>query len=115
VGGSLTEILLDLSKDCAGRRDHFDVAMPGILGEDDWIDFQVSNMSRSAAGTVVSKKPGKTVMQKSGLNRSILDQRWAEFSRQLGYKMLWFGGLFFCRTASEYFSNLPALRAYFWR
>ena len=30
--------------------------------------------------------------QKSGLNRSILDQGWAEFRRQLEYKTTWNGG-----------------------
>lgn len=55
-------------------------------------DLQVSNMSRSAAGTV--EQPGKHVRQKAGLNRSILDQGWAEFRRQIEYKMLWAGGLF---------------------
>ena len=30
--------------------------------------------------------------QKSGLNRSILDQAWAETRRQLEYKQLWRGG-----------------------
>ena len=54
-------------------------------------DLQVSNMSRSAAGTV--DKPGRNVRAKTGLNRSILDQGWAEFRRQLEYKMLWAGGL----------------------
>ena len=53
-------------------------------------DLQVSNMSRSAAGTV--EQPGRNVRAKSGLNRSILDQGWAEFRRQLGYKMSWNGG-----------------------
>jgi putative transposase len=55
-------------------------------------DLQVSNMSRSAAGTV--EQPGRNVRAKAGLNRSILDQGWAEFRRQLEYKMLWVGGLF---------------------
>jgi putative transposase len=55
-------------------------------------DLQVSNMSRSAAGTV--EQPGKNVKQKTGLNRAILDQGWGEFRRQLEYKMLWSGGLF---------------------
>lgn len=55
-------------------------------------DLQVGNMSRSAAGTV--EQPGSKVKQKSGLNKAILDQGWAEFRRQLEYKMLWAGGLF---------------------
>lgn len=55
-------------------------------------DLQVKNMSRSASGTV--EQPGRNVRAKAGLNRSILDQGWAEFLRQLEYKMLWAGGLF---------------------
>ena len=55
-------------------------------------DLKVSNMSRSAAGTV--EQPGRKVKQKSGLNKAILDQGWAEFRRQLEYKMLWAGGVF---------------------
>jgi putative transposase len=55
-------------------------------------DLQVSNMSRSAVGTV--EQPGRKVRQKAGLNRAILDQGWAEFRRQLEYKVLWAGGLF---------------------
>lgn len=55
-------------------------------------DLQGSNMSRSAAGSV--EQPGRKVRQKSGLDRSILDQGWAEFRRQLEYKMLWARGLF---------------------
>ena len=54
-------------------------------------DLQVSNMSRSAAGSI--EQPGRNVRAKSGLNRSILDQGWAGFRRQLEYKMLWAGGL----------------------
>ena len=53
-------------------------------------DLQVSNMSKSAAGT--GEKPGKNVRAKSGLNRSILDQGWSEIRRQLGYKLVWHGG-----------------------
>ena len=55
-------------------------------------DLQVKNMSRSASGTV--EQPGRNVRAKAGLNRSILDQGWAEFLRQLEYKMLWAGGRF---------------------
>jgi putative transposase len=54
-------------------------------------DLQVRNMSRSSKGT--SEQHGKRVKQKSGLNRSILDQGWGEFRRQLEYKMAWNGGM----------------------
>jgi putative transposase len=43
-------------------------------------NLQVSNMSRSAAGTV--EQPGKKVKQKTGLNRAILDRGRGEFCRQ---------------------------------
>lgn len=53
-------------------------------------DLQVRNMSRSAAGS--TEAPGKNVKAKSGLNKSILDQGWFEFRRQLEYKLAWNGG-----------------------
>lgn len=53
-------------------------------------DLKVSNMSRSAAGTV--SQPGRNVRAKSGLNRSILDLGWYEMRRQLEYKQIWRGG-----------------------
>ena len=53
-------------------------------------DLKVSNMSKSAKGTI--ENPGKSVKAKSGLNRSILDQGWYEFRRQLVYKQQWLGG-----------------------
>ncbi len=53
-------------------------------------DLQVSNLSKSAKGTL--ENPGKNVSAKSGLNKSILDQCWHEFVRQLGYKLDWAGG-----------------------
>ncbi|QUV86662.1 RNA-guided endonuclease TnpB family protein [Chloracidobacterium aggregatum] len=53
-------------------------------------DLQVRNMSKSAAGT--ADAPGRNVRAKSGLNKSILDQGWFEFRRQLDYKLAWRGG-----------------------
>ncbi len=53
-------------------------------------DLKVRNMSRSASGTV--EAPGKCVRAKSSLNKSILDQGWYEFRRQLAYKLAWLGG-----------------------
>jgi putative transposase len=53
-------------------------------------DLQVRNMSKSAAGS--SETPGRNVKAKSGLNKSILDQGWFEFRRQLDYKQIWRGG-----------------------
>ena len=53
-------------------------------------DLKVRNMSRSASGTL--EAPGKNVRVKSGLNKSILDQGWFEFRRQLAYKLAWLGG-----------------------
>ena len=53
-------------------------------------DLRVSNMTSSAAGSI--QNPGSKVGAKSGLNRSILDQGWAEVRRQLEYKLAWNGG-----------------------
>ena len=49
-------------------------------------------MSRSASGTL--DHPGKNVKAKSGLNKSILDQAWGEFKRQISYKLAWKGGIY---------------------
>jgi putative transposase len=54
-------------------------------------DLQVRNMSQSATGTV--EHPGRNVRAKAALNRSILDQGWDEFRRQLEYKLGWKGGM----------------------
>ncbi len=54
-------------------------------------DLRIKNMSKSAKGT--SEAPGKNVCAKSGLNKSILDQGWYEFRRQLEYKSYWRGGM----------------------
>ena len=47
-------------------------------------DLQISNMTASARGT--ESKPGRNVRAKSGLNRSILQQGWAEILAMLAYK-----------------------------
>jgi len=47
-------------------------------------DLRVTNMTRSAAGTVAC--PGQNVAAKAGLNRVILDAGWAQLRRQLSYK-----------------------------
>ena len=52
--------------------------------------LRVKNMSASAKGTI--EEPGKRVAQKSGLNRSILDQGWSMFAEFLGYKLPPLGG-----------------------
>lgn len=44
-------------------------------------DLQVRHMSKSAKGTIENK--GRNVKAKTGLNRSILDQGWFEFTRRL--------------------------------
>ncbi len=54
-------------------------------------DLQVSNMSKSAKGTM--DEPGRNVAAKSGLNKSILDQGWGMFRTMLTYKQAWRGGM----------------------
>lgn len=53
-------------------------------------DLKVTNMSKSATGSI--EAPERSVKAKSGLNKSILDQGWGEFRRQLEYKQAWLGG-----------------------
>ena len=53
--------------------------------------LQIRNMSASAKGSI--EEPGRHVKAKSGLNKSILDQGWYEFKRQLDYKLFWMGGM----------------------
>ena len=52
-------------------------------------DTALANMTRSAAGT--AEEPGKNVAQKSGLNRSILEQNLGQVRQQLAYKAEWAG------------------------
>ena len=53
-------------------------------------DLRVSNMSKSAKGTM--EEPGRNVAAKSGLNKAILDQGWHGFRVMLEYKQAWRGG-----------------------
>jgi putative transposase len=46
--------------------------------------LRVTNMTRSARGTIT--EPGRNVSQKTGLNRAITAQRWAEFADRLNDK-----------------------------
>ena len=50
-------------------------------------DLRVNKMRKSAKGII--ENPGRNVKVKSGLNRSILDQAWYKFRRQLEYKLSW--------------------------
>ncbi len=54
-------------------------------------DLQIRSMTKSAKGD--REDPGSRVAQKSGLNRSILDQGWGMFKTFLEYKQKWLGGL----------------------
>jgi putative transposase len=54
-------------------------------------DLNIQNMTASARGTV--ERPGRQVRQKSGLNRSILDQSWGVFETLLTYKLDERGGM----------------------
>jgi putative transposase len=71
-------------------------------------DLKVSNMSRSASGTL--EKPGRNVKQKSGLNKAILDQGWAEYRRQLEYKLRWAGGRVIAVPAMSTSRTCPCCR-----
>jgi putative transposase len=50
-------------------------------------DLKTKAMTASAAGD--TEVPGRKVKQKSGLNRSILDQGWAQWATMLTYKIEW--------------------------
>jgi putative transposase len=65
-------------------------------------DLNVSNMSKSAKGR--QEQHGRNVKAKSGLNKSIRDQSWYEFRRQLDDKSHWLGG-FVYTVAPKYTSQ----------
>ena len=54
-------------------------------------DLKITNMTASAKGT--DEEPGHMVKQKSGLNRSILEQGWYAFQQLLSYKLQERGGM----------------------
>jgi len=54
-------------------------------------DLKISNMSKSASGTVA--EPGRMVPQKAGLNREIKNAAWFQFERLLTYKVKERGGV----------------------
>jgi putative transposase len=68
-------------------------------------DLQIKNMSKSSRGN--EEQHGKMVSQKSGLNRSMLDQGWGEFRRQLEYKMIWSGGTLLAVPAHDTSRTCP--------
>lgn len=71
-------------------------------------DLQIKNMTKSAQGTLES--PGRNVKAKTGLNRSILDQGWFEFRRQLQYKLDWNGGVLIAVPAKNTSRTCPRCR-----
>ena len=71
------------------RKDWIEKTTTQLVRDHDVIaveDLKVSNMVRSAQGTV--KAPGKNVAQKRGLNRSIQSQAWALLRQRLEDKAL---------------------------
>jgi putative transposase len=71
-------------------------------------DLQVRNLSQSAKGN--PQAPGHGVRAKSGLNKSILDQGWFEFRRQLHYKLGWNGGILIAAPPHHTSSTCPLCR-----
>jgi putative transposase len=65
--------------------------------------LKVKNMSKSAKGT--ADKHGKMVKQKSGLNKSILDQGWGMFRQFLAYKLKYNYGTELIEVNSQYTSQ----------
>ena len=67
-------------------------------------DWQVRDMSKSSKGS--SEQP--KLRQKSGQHRSILDQGWGEFRRQLSYKLAWKGGMLLAVPAHNTSRTCPS-------
>ncbi len=71
-------------------------------------DLKVKDMSASAQGT--REKPGRTVKQKAGLNKAILDQGWGNFRLYLEYKQARLGGWVTLRQPGLYQPDLFRVR-----
>lgn len=71
--------------------------------------LKIKNMTKSAKGDI--NNPGKYVKAKSGLNKSILDQSWGEFKRQLKYKLEWLNGKF-VEVSPQYTSQKCSICGY---
>ena len=72
------------ARQCDRRKDWGEKASTDIAGRFDVIrveDLQISNMTRSARGTV--EEPGRNVRAKAGLNRAILGSGWGLLVRRL--------------------------------
>lgn len=65
-------------------------------------DLKIRNMSQSSKGTIQS--PSKNIKAKSGLSKSLLDQGFGEFVRQLEYKLNWREG-YLIKVNSRYTSQ----------
>jgi putative transposase len=90
------------------RRDHAHKASTNLAkshGHYRMEKLRVPNISASAKGDV--ENPGKNVAQKSGLNRSILDQRWGMFETFLSYKEAEHGGILDSTPAPNTSLNCP--------
>ncbi|WP_338083581.1 transposase [Ferrimicrobium acidiphilum] len=77
------------AKETDRRKDWIEWTTTNLVRNYDLIaleDLKVKKMTRSAKGTV--ENPGKNVAQKSGLNRSILEQSWGMFHRRLTDKAI---------------------------
>ena len=77
------------AKETDRRKDWIEWTTTDLVHDYDLISLEalkIKNMTRSAKGTV--ENPGKNVAEKSGLNRSILEQGWAMFHRRLTDKAI---------------------------
>ena len=77
------------AKEVDRRKDWIEKITTDLVHDYDLISLEalkIKNMTKSAKGT--KDKPGKNVAQKSGLNRSVLEQGWGMFRRRLTDKAI---------------------------